>query len=106
MRRIVTHKSCDIDAISSAWLLKRFYPNWDGAEIVFVNAGEGLQGHGQAEAGSDNVIEILDGVETIHVDTGMGALDHHQTSDNNTCGASLTLDFVLKNPESNLHKLQ
>ena len=104
MRRIVTHKSCDIDAISSTWLLKRFYPNWDGAEIVFVNAGEGLPGHSQAEAGSENAIEILDGVETIHVDTGMGALDHHQTSDSNTCGASLTLDFILKNPESNLHK--
>src|SRR5690606_10528058 len=41
---------------------------------------------------------------TIHVDTGMGALDHHQTSDNNTCGAKLTLDFILSNPNSNLHK--
>ena len=38
MRRIVTHTSSDLDAISSVWLLKRFYPNWDGAEIVFVNA--------------------------------------------------------------------
>lgn len=104
MRRIATHKSCDIDAISSAWLLKRFYPNWDGAEIVFVNAGEGLPGHAEAEPGSDNAIEMIDGVETIHVDTGMGALDHHQTSNSNTCGASLTLEFILKNPESNLHK--
>ena len=104
MRKIVTHKSSDLDAISSVWLLKRFYPNWDGAEIVFVNAGEGLPGHTEAEPGSDNAIEMIEGVETIHVDTGMGALDHHQIADNNTCGASLTLDFILKNPESNLHK--
>lgn len=105
MRRIVTHKSCDIDAISSAWLVKRFYPNWDGAEVEFVNAGEGLEGHDKADAGDfSKAIEDIDGVETIHVDTGMGALDHHQTADNNTCGASLTLQFVLSNPDSNLHK--
>jgi hypothetical protein len=105
MRKIVTHKSCDIDAISSVWLLKRFYPNWDGAEVEFVNAGEGLTGHKGAEAGDfSKAIEEIDGMETIHVDTGLGALDHHQTADNNTCGASLTLEFVLANPDSNLHK--
>lgn len=101
MRKIVTHKSCDIDAISSIWLLKRFYPNWDGAEVEFVNAGEKLSGKYENE---DQAIELVDGVETIHVDTGLGELDHHQTSDNNTCGASLTLKFILENPESNLHK--
>lgn len=105
MRRIITHKSCDIDAISSVWLLKRFYPNWDGAEVAFVNAGEGLEGHDKAEAGDHTkAIEIIDEVETIHVDTGMGALDHHQTADSNTCGASLTLDFILANPESGILK--
>lgn len=101
MRRIVTHKSCDIDAISSAWLIKRFYPNWDGAEIVFVNAGEKLNGRYERE---NEPIELIDGIETIHVDTGLKALDHHQFADNNTCGASLTLAFVLTNPESPLHK--
>ncbi len=97
----MTHKSCDIDAISSVWLLKRFYPNWDGAEVEFVNAGEKLQGEYQNEG---QAIELINGLETIHVDTGLGALDHHQTADNNTCGASLTLEFVLSNPESTLHK--
>ncbi len=105
MRKIVTHKSCDLDAISSVWLLKKFYPNWDGAEVVFVNAGEALQGHAPCEAGDfSKAIEVLDEIETIHVDTGLGALDHHQTADNNKCGASLTLEFVLSNPDSNLHK--
>lgn len=105
MRKIITHKSCDIDAISSAWLIKRFYPNWDGAEVEFVNAGEGLEGHKSCDAGDfSQAIEEIDGVETIHVDTGLGALDHHQIADNNTCGASLTLEFVLSNLESGLHK--
>lgn len=103
MRRIVTHKSSDIDAIASCWLLKRFYPNWDGAEIVFVNAGEKLNDpHPAVHEG--NPIELIEDIETIHVDTGMGPLDHHQTADNNTCGAKRTLDFVLANPDSNLHK--
>lgn len=110
MKSIVTHKSCDIDAISSVWLLKRFYPNWDGARVEFVNAGEKLtgnytfSGHPEYSAGSLQAIEIVDGAETIHVDTGMGALDHHQTSDMNTCGAKKVLDFILENPLSNLHK--
>ena len=105
MRRIVTHKSSDADAITSVWLLKRFYPNWDGAEIVFVNAGEGIPGHSEAQSGDfSKAIEVIDGIETIHVDTGLGALDHHQTADNNICGAKLTLDFILSNPESNLLK--
>lgn len=101
MRRIVTHKSSDLDAIASVWLLKRFYPDWDGADVEFVPAGDKLPGEYENEG---QAIEIVDGVETIHVDTGMGALDHHQTSDNNTCGAKLTLDFILNNPESSIHK--
>ena len=101
MRKIVTHKSCDIDAISSVWLLKRFYPNWDSAEIEFVNAGEKLPGVYEYLG---EPIEIVDGIETIHVDTGLGALDHHQTSDMNTCGAKKTLDFILAEPLSGIHK--
>lgn len=101
MRKIVTHKSSDLDAISSVWLIKRFYPDWDAAEVEFVNAGEKLPGVYEHE---NEPIEIIDGIETMQVDTGMGALDHHQTGDNNICGAKLVLDFILKNPESTLHK--
>lgn len=101
MRRIVTHKSCDIDAISSVWLLKRFMPGWEDAKVEFVNAGEKLSGVYSRE---NEPIELVDGIETIHVDTGMGALDHHQTSDMNICGAKKTLDFILLEPLSSLHK--
>ena len=108
MRKIVTHKSSDLDAVTSVWLLKRFLPGWEEAEIAFVNAGEKLAGdysssHPEQSEGSQ-AIETVDGIPVIHVDTGLGALDHHQTADNNICGASLTLDFVLTNPESTLHK--
>lgn len=101
MRRIVTHKSSDLDAISSVWLIKRFLPNWDGAAVEFVNAGERLEGAYEHEG---EAIELVDGTETIHVDTGLGKLDHHQTADNNVCGASLTLDYVLSFDDSTLHK--
>jgi len=101
MRRITTHKSSDLDAVTSVWLLKRFMPGWEDAEVAFVNAGEKLLG--QYENGGQ-AIESVDGIPVIHVDTGLGALDHHQTGDNNICGASLTLDFVLSNPESTLLK--
>ena len=93
MRRIVTHKSSDLDAITSVWLIKRFLTNWDSASVEFVNAGDKLEGEYQ---NAGEAIEIIDGIETITVDTGMGALDHHQTADNNCCGASLALDFVVR----------
>lgn len=100
MKRIVTHKSSDLDAISSAWLLKRYLIGWEDATVEFVNAGDKLSGDYE---NSGQPIEKVDGVETIHVDTGMGALDHHQTGDNNVCGASKTLDFILQN-ETQLQK--
>lgn len=108
MRKIVTHKSSDLDAISSVWLLKRFMPGWEDAEVAFVNAGEKLAGdysssHPEGSEGSQ-AIETVDGIPTIHVDTGLGVLDHHQTGDNNICGASLTLDFILANQETTLLK--
>lgn len=101
MRRIVTHTSSDLDAISSVWLIKRFLPDWDGAEVEFVSAGAKLPG---VYAKEGEAIEIIEGIETITVDTGMGKLDHHQTGDMNVCAAKLTLDFILENPDSTLHK--
>ncbi len=101
MKRIVTHKSPDLDAITSSWLILRFLPAWEDAKIEFVSAGEKLEGNYDKKG---EFIEIVDDIETIHVDTGLGKLDHHQTQDNNVCGASLTLDYVLDNPECSLHR--
>ena len=40
MKVVVTHSSPDLDAITSVWLIKRFLPGWEDANIQFVPAGE------------------------------------------------------------------
>lgn len=94
MKIIVTHASPDWDAIGSVWLIKKYLAGWGDAEVRFVPAGERMgKGGGQGENG-DNPIEKMGDDEVIHVDTGLGPLDHHQTSDRNVCGMSLTWDYV------------
>lgn len=90
MKIIVTHASPDWDGITSIWLLKRFLAGWEEAEVKFVPAGERS---GQSPI-AQNVIEIINNDEVIHVDTGLGPLDHHQTESDKVSAASLTFDFV------------
>lgn len=90
MKIIVTHNSPDWDAIASIWLIKSFLPNWEDAEVRFVPAGDRFRNQYKI----DSAIEKLTGDEIIHVDTGLGVLDHHQTEDENISAASLTYDFV------------
>ncbi|MCX7955632.1 MAG: DHH family phosphoesterase [Patescibacteria group bacterium] len=85
MKTIVTHISPDLDAITSCWLIKKFLPGWKNAEIKFVPAGKTLN-----EKSPDENSEI------IHVDTGMGRFDHHQTNDN-ICAATLVFEYLKKN---------
>lgn len=91
MKIIVTHDSPDLDGGTSIWLIKRFLPNWANAIVKYVPAGERLN---TSKPPSLSIIEKTKEDEIIHVDTGMGALDHHQTGDENVCGASLTWDYV------------
>lgn len=72
----------DVDAVTSVWLLKRFLPGWDEVEVAFVPAGKTL----------NNEIPDTD-PDILHVDTGMGMLDHHQT-DEDTCAAKRTVEFI------------
>ena len=106
MKIVVTHNSPDMDAITSVWLIKRFLPGWNEAGVKYVPAGERLReskvespAKGEARQGRQisNLkfpIEENGGDEVIHVDTGLGPLDHHQTSSDKVCGASLTWDYV------------
>ena len=94
LKMIVTHKNPDWDAITSVWILKNFLPGFENAKVEFVQAGTVFTGSVLASA---EVIEIVDGKEIIHVDTGLGPLDHHQTSDMDTCAASLAWSYVRKN---------
>ena len=109
MKIIVTHASPDMDAITSVWLLKKFLPGWENSSVEFVPAGERLgssrfihsAGSGQSSKLNDP-IERIGEDEVIHVDTGLGPLDHHQTSSDKVCGASLAFDYVKRTQISNL----
>ncbi len=99
MKIIVAHTSPDWDAITSVWLLKKFAPGWEDAAVEFVPAGQNIRGN--TPIGVDP-IEKLGQDEVIHVDTGLGPLDHHQTFDMSICAASLTFDYVKNLPQSPL----
>ncbi len=90
MKIIVTHHSPDLDAITSIWLIKKFLPGWEEAKIRFVPAGERLE----VSSKKLEVIEKIGEDEIIHVDTGLGPLDHHQTKSDLVSAASLTWEFV------------
>lgn len=105
MKIIVTHTAPDWDAIGSVWLLRKFLPGWNDASVEFVPAGQRKDrtlGHGNDE---NDPIEKIGNDEIIHVDTGLGPLDHHQTSDRAISGTSRVWDYVRSiNPEFHKNK--
>ena len=102
MKIIVTHKASDLDAVASSWIIKRFLPGWENAEVRFVPAGEKLAGKYLRTGDVIERVAFGDGEEAdvIHVDTGMCSLDHHQIDDDDVCATSLAFDYALKNNES------
>lgn len=76
---IVTHFNPDLDAVASIWIVKRFLKGWEKAGLAFVPAGETYE---------DQPIDS--NPEILHVDTGLGECDHHQT-DEFICSAQLCL---------------
>lgn len=85
MKTIVTHTSPDFDAITSAWLIQKFLPGWEEAKVVFVPAGTTL--HDKAPDTNPDI---------IHVDTGFGQFDHHQTNAR-TSAAEIVYKYLEKN---------
>lgn len=103
MKIIVTHNSPDWDAITSVWLIKRFLAGWEEASIQFVPAGERIGDiKYQMSNTTNNPIEKMREDEVIHVDTGLGPLDHHQTESQDVSAASLTFEFVRSAENSKL----
>lgn len=102
MKYIVTHTSPDLDAITSVWVIKRFLNGWENAGVKYVQAGDRINLEWAKISPEDYLepIEKIEKDEVIHVDTGLGALDHHQTQSDKVCGASLSWDFV-KNQTDN-----
>ncbi len=85
--------SPDWDAITSVWLIKKYLSGWQDAEVKFVPAGQRLNGK-EVSTWEGDPIEKIGDDEVIHVDTGLGPLDHHQTQDTSVCGASRTWDYI------------
>ncbi len=84
MKTIVTHHSPDLDGIPGIWLLKKFHPDYADAKVEFVPAGSTL-----------NNMPPDENPDILHVDTGMGKFDHHQSNDY-TCGAQLVYEWLIK----------
>lgn len=85
MKIIVTHVHPDLDAITSVWLVARFVPGWEETSIEFVAAGTTY----------NNQLPDAD-ANIIHVDTGLGKFDHHQT-DAYTSATKLVYEYLISN---------
>ncbi len=84
MKTIVVHIGPDLDAITSIWLVKTFFPDWEEASLAFVPAGKTLEGKLPDE-----------NPEILHLDTGFGRFDHHQT-DADTCASMLVYEEIAR----------
>ena len=83
MKTIVTHMNPDLDAVTSVWLFKRFGgPEFEDANVAFVPSGTTFK-----DMPVDSDLDI------IHVDTGLGRLDHHQNNDY-TCAAEKVFNYL------------
>lgn len=85
MKTIITHVFPDLDAVAACWLIKRFLPDWEDATIGFVPAGSTFE---NKDPDQDSNV--------MHVDTGLGQFDHHQT-DEYTSATYRVFSFLVKN---------
>jgi len=83
MKTIVTHIFPDLDAITSAWLLTRYLPEWEDAEIVFT----------PQQKNWNNVVPDSN-PDILYCDTGCGKFDHHQIQER-TCASRRILDYLI-----------
>ena len=104
MKIIVTHLSPDWDAIGGVWVIKKYLPGWEDATVEFVPAGE--RSERVKDLPIDEVIQYVKDNEIIHVDTGMGPLDHHQTSDKSQSGTGRAWEYVLEQREKTGHNIR
>ncbi|MEP7166625.1 MAG: hypothetical protein ABI758_01450 [Candidatus Woesebacteria bacterium] len=90
MKLLVTHRSPDLDAISSVWCFTRFHATqFADAKHAFVNAGESIDLRAAEDLG-------FSPEDVVHVDTGLGDFDHHQEERGmkRVCATSLVYDYV------------
>lgn len=94
MKIIVTHMSPDWDAIGSVWLIRKYLSGWDHSTVKFVPAGQRFKNTKFPISNFKSPIEKIGEDEVVHVDTGLGPLDHHQIYDTNISATSRTWDYV------------
>jgi hypothetical protein len=82
---IVTHFNPDFDAIATVWLVKRFEPGWEKAEVKFTPPGDYTIDDKPVDSDPD----------VLYVDTGRGKFDHHHTN-KYICAASLVWEDIKK----------
>lgn len=85
MKIIVTHKSPDLDAVCSVWLFRKHVPGWSNSKIEFATTGQTIDG---------NPPDIDPNI--VHVDTGLGKFDHHQT-DEFTSASRKVFEYIEEN---------
>jgi hypothetical protein len=86
VKKIITHINPDLDAVTAVWLIKRFLPGWEEAEVGFA----------QASLSTERVAGVDDNPDLLYVDVGRGKLDHHQTGEY-LSAAKLCWEYILKN---------
>ncbi len=69
MKKIITHLSPDLDALTGCWLIKKYLPGWAKAQIVFTSPPP-----------NQTTVTPVD-QNCLYVDIGNGQFDHHQTND-------------------------
>lgn len=87
---LVTHHAPDLDAVGAVWLFKRFdAQHFAEAKVAFVDQGTTITLEEAEQFGSQLH-------EVVHVDTGLGAFDHHQPDkgQQRICASSLVHDHV------------
>ena len=95
MRLLVTHHAPDLDAISAVWMLKTFdNQHFADSKVAFVDPGKTIT---EGELKSLGFMSS-DFEEIVHVDTGLGEFDHHQSDRGmqHVSATSLTFDHVCK----------
>lgn len=83
-KTIVTHLSVDLDCITSTWLVRRFFPGWDEAQVVFT----------PQQVNWNNIVPDSD-ANILYVDTGYGKFDHHQINEH-TCASRRIYTYLLE----------
>jgi len=83
-KTIVTHICPDLDAITSSWLITRFLPDWEEAEIVFT----------PQQKNWNNIVPDSD-PDILYCDTGYGEFDHHHIKER-TCASKRVFNYLNK----------